>query len=104
MWGPLVSSEIQTNGVIMVSNPYFQFLQPNTGRVHSNPKIRDATKHWTGWLRPKNWVGSNPTHPTSNHRYGENFPRTNKSQNIPSHPNNISQIMLSVYNCIFIYA
>jgi hypothetical protein len=42
-WGPRLANGILTNDVIMTSNPCFQFLQPNIGRVDSNPKIRDAT-------------------------------------------------------------
>jgi hypothetical protein len=35
--------ESLTNGVIMPSNPYFQFLEPNMRWVDSVPKIRGAT-------------------------------------------------------------
>ena len=70
MWGPLVASETLINGVIMPSNPYSQFLQPNMEWIHSVLKIKSATKQWMGWLRPQNpgWIQPNPVIPQPNTR------------------------------------
>ena len=70
MWGLLVSSGTLINGVIMPSNQYSQFLQPNMEWVHSVPKIRNATKQWMGRLRPQNpgWIQPNPLIPQPNTR------------------------------------
>src|SRR6185503_340265 len=75
MWGPLVASGTLINGVIMPSNPYSQFIQPNMKWVHSVPKIKSATKQWMGWLRPQNpgWIQPNPLIPQPNTR--EEAPR-----------------------------
>ena len=54
MWGLLVSSGTLINGVIMPSNPYSQFHQPNMKWVHSVPKIKSTNKQWMGRLRPQN--------------------------------------------------
>jgi hypothetical protein len=50
----------------------FNFLQPNTERVGSVPKIRSATKHWTSWLHPQKlgWIQPTPPNPQPNTRLG----------------------------------
>jgi len=69
-WGLLVASGTLINGVIMPSNPYSQFLQPNMKWVHSVPKIRSATKQLMGRLRPQNpgWIQPNTLIPQPNTR------------------------------------
>jgi len=39
-------------------------------RVGSVPKIEVLPNTLLSWLRPKNWVRSNPTHPTPNQTHG----------------------------------
>jgi len=58
------------NGVIMTSNLYSQFLQPNMKWIHSVPKIRSTTKQWMGRLRPQNkgWIQHKPLIPQLNTR------------------------------------
>ena len=69
MWGPLVASGTLVNGVIMPSNPYSQFLQPNMKWVHSIPKIRCATKQMDGSApSPKSGLDSTqPIDPATKH-------------------------------------
>jgi hypothetical protein len=62
-WGPLMASGTLTNCVIMPSNPYFQFLQPNTKWVGSIPKIKSATKQRDGF-NPTQKTGLDPTQPS----------------------------------------
>ena len=66
----MVASGTLINGVIVPSNPYSQFLQPNMKWVHSVPKIKSTTKQWMGRLRPQNpgWIQPNPFIPQPNTR------------------------------------
>jgi hypothetical protein len=56
------TAEYYSNGVILPSNPYSQFLQPNMWWVDCVPKSEmQANNEWVGFV-PKMRVGSNPTH------------------------------------------
>jgi hypothetical protein len=58
-----MASGTLANYVIIPSNPYFQFLQPNVKWVGFVPKIRSATKQRDG-LNPTQKTGLDPTQPS----------------------------------------
>jgi len=90
-----VASGTFINGVIMPSNPYSQFLQPNMKYVHFIPKIRNVTKTIDRSTPSQNsgWIQANPLIPRPNTRFGtskaaarsDRGGREKKSLQNPSH-------------------
>jgi hypothetical protein len=63
-------NETLNNGVIILPNPCFQFLQPNMRWVDFVPKSNMQPNTERVGSVHKKWVGSNPTLPTPKQTHG----------------------------------